>query len=438
MEHEQSENGPSALAWRSAMILRSRIAADACESACVRATVEEAYARRDDPEIGLLLRRAWQDEIRLRALAERVEAMCRRPDEEAAVHRGLFRELGRRRLERRRWLDRLPRVAGLHSTNARADLFTRLAFLPMRRLRVLACFGGSRRRPSVKSALADRIAGRLLDPDALLFLVDGLIPDEARLLERVANEKRVVVPSADAQSVKSLHDRGLVFSRSVASGLEIDVPDDLAAAVLEALAERWRREASRPPFPAEDAVPDPWRPEGFPTPRARWKLAAPGPERVLEIEARLLYEGRNVRRVLRISSRRSLGALHQALQIAFRWSDRGRHAFERDTPRRVWLDLEGHGTLTCSCREEWTTPLRDVLGRVGATLTYSHQAGGAGCRTMLHALTVLAVHAPEHVEAEPTLVAFEGTWPPTDNDRSDAVWLRFDQEQANRRLRRMA
>jgi hypothetical protein len=145
------------------------------------------------------------------------------------------------------------------------------------------------------------------------------------------------------------------------------------------------------------------------TPRARARLATPGPDRVLDLEVRLFDLPVVVRRRILVSYRRPLGALREILHVVFDWRLRGRHWFCHFPSRRLWGPA-GRRVGDQACEDEWKTPLRDVLSTRGSRLLYvidppTHWP---------HEIVLTSVHAPELVPSEPRLVEAEGARPPVD------------------------
>ena len=288
-----------------------------------------------------------------------------------------------------------------------------------------------------KAGLVRAIGHRLRDARALGEAL-ALLADETsiRLLAAIVLEGRVALDALPRNAASELLlYTGLIFVGRGKNRALAYVPEDVrgsyARALIPLLGHRdretgaglrqtlWAFAEKRPPPKA------PFAP-GLPTPRAQKRLATPGPDRVLELDVRLEDVGMPVWRRLLVSYQRPLGALHQIIQVAFGWADRGPHWFARPTTCQCWADprrrIDGK-----ALPDEWQTPIRSALATPGARVLYAFDTGV----DWKHEILTRCVHAPDLVEGEPRVIAAEARCPPVDLGQPRAYGSIVDNRRTN-------
>jgi hypothetical protein len=294
----------------------------------------------------------------------------------------------------------------------------------------------------------DRIAARIADivhrQYAFEHFAKRLSPDLLRALARFVLEGCVSFSELSMEELQhlsipedwtqpapgvggALRQTGLLFlARSGDDGL-VYVPEEARAAMALVLEARMRKQCATSDRDAASALwacAEPERkrqakeavvcdcdhdvPWVIPSRLARLRRRTPGPDRVAEIEIRSEDARRPLTRRILISYQRTVGALRTVLQLALGSAQQGGCVFvepEEDRPFRRWLSPDDEYYANGD-RDEWATSIRDALAAHGPALRYVPEPGSLP----RHRVRLVALHAPERVEAEPRIVGGTDTY----------------------------
>jgi hypothetical protein len=144
----------------------------------------------------------------------------------------------------------------------------------------------------------------------------------------------------------------------------------------------------------------------LPSLRASRRRTLDGPERVYELEVRLRDVKPEVHRRIRISAWRTLGALHEAIQLAMGWTNSHLHVFTAKRGRQYsdpTFQVEGTA-------DEWSVPIGQVLPGRGSRVLYEYDFGDG----WEHEVLVEDVLAKDAAGPEPRCVSGGRACPPED------------------------